>query len=134
MTRRSLLACALVAVAATPLHARPVFRPVRVRMEGYFGSPIDGRPAETALVVGVGKKDRSLQVTKGRLPSGHGLAADVFAQVRAHKPNFIFRGRKALIAKIEAVPDGTPVTIDGQWMAGSYDYVVDVFEVEPAAR
>ena len=135
ITRRASLVLLLLGVsAATPLHASRGLRPVHLRLEGYFGAPRDGRPAEATLSIRVGARDRLLQVTKGRIPSGRGLAADVFAQVRAHTPNFIFRANKKRIAEIAAVSDGAAVVIDGQWMAGSFDFVVDAFETVSAAE
>jgi hypothetical protein len=127
-TRRAIAALVLTVLAATSLHAGRGLRPVRLRLEGYFGAALEGRPGDPTLTVRVGERDRLFQVTKGRRPSGRGFAADVFAQVRMYTPNFIFRANKKRIAEIAAVADGTPVVFDGQWLSGSVDFVVDAFE------
>ena len=43
-TRRAIAALVLTVLAATSLHASRGLRPVRLRLEGYFGAALEGRP------------------------------------------------------------------------------------------
>ena len=131
--RRAVVTLLMVLVTATTVHARPGMRTVRLRMEGYFGPPVAEQPTETNLVLRIGADDRVFQVTKGRVPSGRLMAADVFAQVRVHKPNFTLRGPKALVDKASDVTDGALVVIDGQWIVNSPDFLLAAL-APPRAR
>jgi hypothetical protein len=119
---------AVLVVAAilpgTAAGVRGVRRHVRMRMDGYVGPPPQGRNEMANLLLRVGRKNVPFQVTAATVLSGSTLAANVFAQVRPYRPNFILRGPQDLVGQIENAAPGATLRIIGNWVGGTRDFMV----------
>jgi hypothetical protein len=130
--RRALVALMVLAALAPRAVGARVTRGVRLRLEGYFGPPPEGRTEAADLVLRVGQTDRRFQVTKATVLSANALAADVLDRVKPYKPSFVLRGPEALLAKLREANDGTKLVMSGLWdgRTGSRNLLLAGVEVE----
>ena len=132
MTRRQVLVLGLGAALA-PVAARARVRGrALMRMDGYLGPPPAGKREQADLVLRVADKDYRFQVTKAVMLSGNALPADVFNRLAPYKPSLILRGPAELLARFTAAaPDGH-LSVSGQLIAGSRNFLVSAVEVAGA--
>lgn len=112
-----LAAFALTATA----DARRARQPIQLRIEGFFAAAPDGvRPLRT-VDVRIGREvTRRLAVQRiVNLSSGQ-LGATILDEASRFRPSFRFTGDRALLARLEAAPDGRLVTITGNLSSGRH--------------
>jgi hypothetical protein len=132
--RKAILAVGLVGLATLAASARALPRAFRIRLEGYVGAPSEERREEADLTLRVDETDLRFQVTRATMLSG-GLASDVFDRVVPYNPNFILRGPKELLARIDGAPPGKRLVIVGQGRLGTRDLLVGSVESDsPTSR
>jgi hypothetical protein len=73
------------------------------------------------------------QVTAATVLSGDVTASTIFSRVRPYRPNFILRGKQALLGQVEDAAPGTRLRILGGWRPGTRDLLVSAIETPPSA-
>ncbi len=129
----SLAAAVAIVTALLPgaiTEARTGPRLHMLRLDGYVGDPPAGRRERADLRIRAGKKDMRFQVTAATVTSGDITPSTIFNRVRPYRPNFILRGKRELIQRIENAAPGDRFRIVGGWRSGSRDLMVS--SVEPA--
>jgi hypothetical protein len=106
----------------------------RLRMDGYVGPPPEGRRERADLRLRAGDKEVRFQVTAATVLSGDVTASTIFSRVRPYRPNFILRGKQALLGQVEDAAPGTRLRILGGWRPGSRDLLVSSIETPPSAK
>jgi hypothetical protein len=109
--------------------ARTGPRPFRLTMDGYVGDPPAGRREQADLRLQAGHTDVRFQVTRSRVSGSSILPATIFSRVRPYRPNFILRGNRELIQRVEHAAPGDHLRIEGGWRSGSRDLLL--WSVEP---
>jgi hypothetical protein len=129
MSCSHLLAASPARVAATLLlaaltltgtaDARRARQPIQLRIEGFFGAAPEGvRPMRT-VDVRVGRDTTRRLAVRRIVNLGSGtLGATILDEASRFRPSFRFTGDRALVAQLEEVPDGRPVTITGNLTSG----------------
>jgi hypothetical protein len=144
MSRSRVLAATPARIAATILltalaltgtaDARRARQPIQLRIEGYFAAAPEGvRPLRT-VDVRIGREvTRRLAVRRVVNLSPGQLGATILDEASRFRPSFRFTGDRALIARLEAAPDGRLVTITGNLSSGRHVLLslVDVDEPSP---
>lgn len=125
------LVAALLPVAVAT--GRMAGTPYRVRMDGYVGSPPEGRREMADLLIRAGSKDVRFQVTAATVISGNALPATIFRRVRPYRPNFILRGPQEKIRQVEGAASSARLRIVGLWRTGSRTFLVSSVEALPAS-
>jgi hypothetical protein len=125
---------AAVAIVSTVLsgavaEARTGQRLVRLTMNGYVGDPPAGRREQADLRLQAGHAAVRFQVTRARVSASSILPATVFSRVRPYRPNFILRGNRELIQRVEHAAPGDHLRIEGGWRSGTRDLLL--WSVEP---
>ena len=125
---------AAVAIVTTVLsgavvEARTGPRPVRLTLDGFVGNPPAGRREQADLRLQAGGTDVRFQVTRARVSGSSILPATIFSRVRPYRPNFILRGNRELIQRVEHAAPGDHLRIEGGWRSGSRDLLL--WSVEP---
>jgi len=125
---------ATVAIVSTLLSgavadARSGPRLFRLTLEGYVGAPPEGRRERADLRLRAGKTDVRFQVTEARVSSSSMLPSTIFNRVRPYRPNFILRGPRELIERVEKAAPGDHLRIVGGWRSGTRDLLLS--SVEP---
>lgn len=104
-----------------------------LRLDGYVGDPPEGHRERADLRVRAGQKDLRFQVTGVTVLSGNLTASAIFSRVRPQRPNFILRGKQALIERVVDARPGDRLRILGAWRPGSRDLLVSSVEAPKAA-
>ena len=107
--------------------------PYRLRLDGYVGPPPEGRREMANLLIRAGSKDVRFQVTQTTVLAGNITPSSVFSRIRPFRPNFLLRGPRELIAKVEGAAPGDRLRIVGDWRSGSRNLAVATVEPQPAA-
>jgi hypothetical protein len=106
-----------------------------LRLEGYVGDPPEGRRERADLRIRAGDKDVRFQVTGATVTSSDMLPSTIFNRVRPYRPNFILRGRRELIQRVEDAAPGDRLRIVGAWRPNSRDLMVSSVEAtKPASE
>jgi hypothetical protein len=125
---------AAVAIVSTVLsgavaEARSGPRLTILTLDGYVGDPPAGRREKADLQLQAGQKNVRFQVTRARVSSSNILPATIFSRVRPYRPNFILRGRREQIKRVEQAAPGDHLRIVGGWRSGTRDLLLS--SVEP---
>ena len=104
-------------------------RLVRLTMNGYVGDPPAGRREQADLRLQAGHAAVRFQVTRARVSASSILPATIFSRVRPYRPNFILRGNRELIQRVEQAAPGDHLRIEGGWRSGTRDLLLS--SVEP---
>jgi hypothetical protein len=124
---------ALLPGAVTEARTGP--RIYTLRLDGYVGDPPEGRRERADLRMRAGQTDVRFQVTNATVTSGSILPSTIFNRVRPYRPNFILRGKSAMLDKVEKAAPGDRLRILGGWRPGSRDLLVSSIEtLEPASE
>jgi hypothetical protein len=101
-----------------------------LRLDGYVGDPPAGRRERADLHLRAGDTNLRFQVTRATVSSSHMMPSTIFNRVRPYRPNFILRGPRALVQRVEKAAAGDHLHIVGGWRPGSRDLLLS--SVEPA--
>src|SRR5262245_32781554 len=89
-----------------------------LRLDGYVGDPPAGRRERADLHLRAGDTNLRFQVTGATVSGGSMLPSTIFNRVRPYRPNFILRGKRELIQRVEKAGAGDHLRIVGGWRPG----------------
>ena len=99
-----------------------------LHLNGYVGDPPEGRRERADLRLRAGQTEVRFQVTGATVTSGDILPSTIFNRVRPYRPNFVLRGKRELIERVEHAAPGDHLRIQGGWRPGSRDLLVSSVE------
>jgi hypothetical protein len=133
--REQLVAAVALVAAVLPgaaAEGRMGQRLYRLRLDGYVGSPPEGRREMAELMLRAAQKNVQFQVTGATVLSGKLLPAQVFSRVQPYVPNFVLRGPEKLVAAVASAEPGARLRIEGGWRPGTRDLLVSSVEPKQA--